>query len=47
MEEGELVIDNVDSGKSLQDQGTQNRFFCLPCQDHFSKHEDYAKHICR
>ena len=46
-EEGELVIVEDDNENDRQIFDPKNRFFCLPCQNHFAEQEKYSDHISR
>ena len=46
-EEGELVIVEDDNENDRQSSDPKNRFFCLPCQNHFAEEDKYSDHISR
>jgi hypothetical protein len=46
-EDGKLVIAEDSTENNHQETNSQNRFFCLPCQNNFTRHEDYVKHMSR
>ena len=46
-EEGELVIAEDGTENNHPETSPPNRFFCLPCQNNFTRYDDYVKHISR